>query len=82
MGLFKKINESAGLVQDMAAHLDVDLAHLSGLDAQTSVAQFRSAVMRCANCDRHEECRHLLDETATLDAAPDYCRNRNVMVRT
>ncbi len=81
MGLFNKITESAGLVQDMAQHLDVDLTHMSGLDAQTSVAQFRSAVMRCVSCDHHEECRHLLDENATLDTAPDYCRNRNVMVR-
>lgn len=81
MGLFSKIDTSAGLVHDMADRLDVDLTHISGLDAETSAYQYRSVVLSCSACTHQGDCRSLLDSHAKLDDAPDYCRNRHVMTR-
>lgn len=81
MGIFKNLSKSAGLVNDMADRLDVDLNHIGGLDPENSAYAYRSAVMSCSACKKHEDCRHLLDENATLEDAPDYCRNRHVMHR-
>jgi len=81
MGIIKNLSEGAALVNDMADRLDVDLTRIGGPDAERSVVAYRNAVMSCAACTQHEECRHLLDDNAKLDDAPDYCRNRHVMYR-
>ena len=81
MGIFDKLNKSAGLVNDMADRLDVDLNHLGGLDEESSAYRYRSAVIACSRCGKQGECRHLLDDNAKLDDAPEYCRNRAIMHR-
>ncbi|RFU11909.1 adenylosuccinate lyase [Rhodobacteraceae bacterium W635] len=81
MGLFGKIDESAGLVHDMADRLDVDLTHLGGHSAEATALKYRQVVLSCTACRHHDACRHLLDASPRLDDAPDYCRNRDVMVR-
>ena len=81
MGIFKTLSESAGLVNDMADRLDVDLTQIGGLDVESSATAFRSAVVSCSACEQHGECRHLLDDNAKLEDAPDYCRNRHIMHR-
>lgn len=81
MGIFKTLSESAGLVNDMADRLDVDLTRIGGLDAETSATAYRRVVVACSTCKKHAACRHLLDENTRLDDAPAYCRNRHVMHR-
>ncbi|WP_420397860.1 DUF6455 family protein [Nioella sp.] len=81
MGIFKTLSDSAGLVDDMADRLDVDLTHIGGLDVESSALAYRSMVLSCTACTQHEDCRHLLDDNAKLDDAPSYCRNRDVMHR-
>ena len=50
MGIFKTLSNSAGLVNDMADRLDVDLTHIGGLDAESSATAYRSVVISCSAC--------------------------------
>jgi len=81
MGLFRKIDESAGLVHDMADRLDVDLMGIGGDGAEATALKYRQVVLSCTACHHHDDCRHLLDANAQLKDAPGYCRNRDVMMR-
>lgn len=80
MTFFQKMSDSTGLVSGMAERLDIDLearmAH-----PETAGPSYLNMVMRCATCGAHESCTHLQDENPMLDAAPDYCMNKDVLKR-
>ena len=80
MTYFQKMSESTGLVSGMAERLDIDLeARMS--DGEAAGRSYLNMVMRCANCSEHETCARLQDENLMLDAAPDYCMNKDVLKR-
>lgn len=73
--LFAKIEESCALIQGMADRLGRDIPGAVEIDPETQAVAYRNAVLRCAACECHGACRQLQAENATLDAAPEYCRN-------
>jgi Family of unknown function (DUF6455) len=79
MGILNKLDKSAGLVQDMAGHLDVDLDKMLMGDPETGAFAYRNMVLSCSACTDQDGCRALLDETEKLDAAPKYCRNGHLL---
>lgn len=82
MGLFSKLDRSADLVQDMAGHLDQNLADIVVSDPEFGAYTYRRMVMACATCTEQDDCRHLLDTTEKLDQAPAYCRNGHLLKRS
>ena len=44
----------------------------------TNLRLYRDCLERCAGCKATEACRKMLEESgAPLEAAPDYCENKN-----
>ena len=80
MSFVSRMSESADLVAGMATRLDIDFADRIAAAPDTAVRSFASMVMRCTGCRDHAACRKLQDENLMLDAAPDYCRNRDVLI--
>jgi hypothetical protein len=80
MTFFHKMSESTGLVSGMAERLNIDI---EARMAQPEAAgrSYLNMIMRCANCSDHEACTRLQEENPLLDAAPDYCRNIDVLKR-
>lgn len=81
MTFFQKMSDSTGLVSGMAERLDINLEGRMASDAETAGRSYLNMVMRCANCSEHDACSRLQDENPLLDAAPDYCRNKDVLQR-
>ena len=76
MGIRSRFGTSATLTQGMAERLGADLPAVIEQDPEYAARAFRSAVLRCMRCTDQNACAHLQAENATLDHAPDYCRNR------
>jgi hypothetical protein len=76
MGLWAKLDRSAGLAGRMAETLGVDMAAAITAAPETEAGQYRAMVMRCATCRCQDDCDALLSAQDHLDAAPDYCMNK------
>jgi len=70
----------AGLVDDMARMLDIDLEE-AAIEGQISVDQISDAVLRCTNCPSPKHCQDLLEQNARLSSTPEYCRNQELLQR-
>lgn len=81
MEYFRKMSEAATLVSGMAERLDVDIADRMASAPDEQARSYATMVRRCAHCDQHENCMQLQENNPALDAAPDYCRNRDVFQR-
>jgi len=81
MGLWTKLDRSAGLAGGMAERLGVDLAGEMLSDPESAAGQYRALVLRCATCRCQDECTGLQASHETLDAAPDYCVNKTELER-
>ncbi len=68
----------AGLVDDMARMLDIDLQE-TAIEGGISIDQISDAVVRCADCPNPKHCQHLLQNVGALDHAPEYCRNQELL---
>ncbi|MEP4194192.1 MAG: DUF6455 family protein [Aliishimia sp.] len=80
MEFFRKLSESASLVSGMAERLDADISGRIASNPETAARSYVSMVRRCANCSNHEACAELQDASPALDAAPDYCLNKDAFV--
>ncbi len=80
MSYFHKVSASAGLVTGLAERLGIDLATLAQR-SQTDARSYADMVTRCAHCKQQDACASLQENNPALDAAPDYCRNKDVMRR-
>lgn len=78
MGFLNRIDRSAELVTGMAERLDHSLADRIAADPETYGPAFRKMVLSCTGCRDQAECARLQAENRHLDAAPAYCRNRQV----
>jgi hypothetical protein len=81
MTLFDRLSESARLVSGMTSRLDIDLADRIAASPETAGRTFAAMVQRCAQCSDQAACSKLQEENPMLDAAPAYCRNRDVLHR-
>ena len=71
-----KIERSCALIHGMADRLGCDIPGAVKSDPLSQARAYRSAVLRCNACQHHDDCQKLQNDNATLDKAPDYCRNR------
>ena len=65
----------AGLVDDMAKMLDIDLEE-TAIGGDLSIDQISDAVLRCTECPNPDHCQSLLAETSGFNQTPEYCRNQ------
>ena len=77
---FQKMSDSTGLVSGMAERLDIDLAARMA-QPEAGGRSYLNMVMRCAKCSEHAACARLQEDNPALDAAPDYCMNKDVLKR-
>lgn len=82
MKLMDKLDRHADLMQRMADTVGADLGQAMQ-DGRLSAEGLRSAVLRCTSCDSVGACEHWLEaqEAGTIDAAPGYCRNADLLER-
>lgn len=79
MGLFNKLAQSADLVNGMAQRVGADFAGATAADPETEAVRYRSAVLGCSTCRSQGECQQLQDGCTHLDAAPEYCVNKDML---
>lgn len=79
MDIFNKLSGSADLVSGMAERLGVDLGAAIDQDPRLGAVRFRSLVLRCSSCTNQDGCAELQRGCDHLDAAPEYCRNKDFM---
>lgn len=84
MGLLSKLSKSTDLVNGMANRLGADLGDLVASDPILQGPKYRSMVLRCSGCTDQDACGELQAGCASLDHAPDYCVNKDILeaVRT
>lgn len=68
----------AGLVDDMARKLDIDLEE-AAIGGSVSVDQISEAVLRCTDCPNPGHCQALLSQTNAVQGTPEYCRNQELL---
>ncbi|WP_299077042.1 DUF6455 family protein [uncultured Ruegeria sp.] len=68
----------AGLVDEMAKMLDVDLEE-AAIGGSVSIDQISDAVVRCTECPNPAHCQSTISDTAFLNHTPEYCRNRDLL---
>lgn len=68
----------AGLVDDMARMLDIDLEE-AAIDGSVSVDQISDAVLRCTDCPNPDHCKSLLNNPGSARRTPEYCRNQELL---
>ncbi len=77
----KDLMLSAALVDDMAKRTGTDLEE-AVLDGRISMDDLAEMVLRCARCACPEDCAmRLMDRTGGASMPPEYCRNRDLLVR-
>lgn len=77
MGFFDRIDQRADVMARMAATLDVDFA--AALAQRPDCVQgYRQAVLRCTFCPHDSKCGAWMQDHAQAEAAPDYCRNKDI----
>lgn len=80
MGLLNKIDHHATVMGRMAETLGVDFAE-SVATSPSTVRDYRQAVLRCTACTHEEDCMRWMQENPRAAAAPDYCRNKDILER-
>ncbi|WP_120631872.1 DUF6455 family protein [Ruegeria sp. EL01] len=68
----------AGLVDEMAKMLDVDLEE-AAIDGSVSIDQISDAVVRCTECPNPAHCQDIINGAVSLSHTPEYCRNKDLL---
>jgi hypothetical protein len=81
----KTLNRHAALMNRMGQALGVNLTEMM-IRGQLSGEDWREAVVRCSGCTAPDNCLHWLTERSDAGlhrspAAPEYCTNREMIVR-
>ena len=79
MGLISKLAGSADLVNGMADRVGLDLGEAVMRNPELVGPQYREMVVRCSTCTDQDACTQLQKSCDHLDAAPAYCRNKDIM---
>ncbi len=78
LNTFRKIIRHSDLMEGMIARLGLR-------DAMSSVPHAhevkRRALLRCTTCEEPDVCEAWLNEHASADEAPHFCRNHDLMAR-
>lgn len=78
MGLFSKLGNSTDLVGGLSKRLGTDLRGPMMRNPEQAAREYRSMVLRCANCTDQVDCAERQAKSDHLDAAPDYCLNKEI----
>ena len=70
---------SSNLVTGMAQRVGADFAEAAATDPESEAVRYRSAVLGCSTCRSQGECQQLQDDCTHLDAAPEYCVNKDML---
>ena len=73
----KRLARHEALITGMTLKLGVEQVAAD----QLSPEEWRGAVLRCSTCSDPEACTGFLAEPGSAGAAPDYCRNHDLMAR-
>ncbi|MBO6719621.1 MAG: hypothetical protein JJ913_16820 [Rhizobiaceae bacterium] len=78
LGYFSRLARNTELMQEMFSRVGIN-----GWFAQNPHGSevLRRAALRCGNCTHDAECAQWLEDHATADAAPDFCRNHDLVER-
>ncbi len=77
----KDLMLSAALVDDMAKRTGTDLEE-AVLAGRISMDDLADMVLRCARCACPEDCAmRLMDRAGEEPMPPEYCRNRDLLLR-
>ncbi|SFP81232.1 DUF6455 family protein [Tranquillimonas alkanivorans] len=76
MSLFEKIDRHVSLMHGMAERCDADLSAM--VERPRGAEIYRAAVLRCTGCRCPGACAHWQAEHETAEAAPAFCRNREL----
>lgn len=68
----------AGLVDDMAMSLGVDLEE-AAIGGQLTIDDLTDAVLRCTGCANPAHCQASLQDSNDTRQTPEYCRNRTLL---
>lgn len=80
MSFFDRLVRNVDLMPRVAKRLGIDWTRRMASDPYAA-SEYRDALMRCAECPHDGACRAWLDKTVNSAAAPDYCRNRQMLDR-
>lgn len=76
----KKLRHHAGLVDEMATALGVDLQEAS-ISGAVRLDEISDAVLRCTECANPGHCEAFLAGKPDAVRAPEYCRNQELLNR-
>ena len=68
----------AGLVDDMARMLDVDL-EAAAIVGDVTIDQISDAVINCTDCQNPIHCQNLMAQETHAERTPEYCRNQDLL---
>lgn len=74
------LKRHAALVDRMATALGIDLEE-AALTGRVALDEISEAVLRCTGCADPAHCEGWLGARVSAEAAPGYCRNRDLMAR-
>lgn len=81
MRMLEKLDQHSELFARMADAVQADLGGAL-IEGRLDGSQLRGAVLRCTSCTDVEQCRDwLVAKGAGAVAAPEYCRNRQLLGR-
>lgn len=80
MSFFDRLVRNVDLMPRLAQRLGIDWADRMDRSPYAA-AEYRDALMRCAQCSKDGACRAWIERVHQADAAPDYCRNKELLQR-
>ena len=78
MGLFKTLDTHSKLVSNMSDRVGVDWEDVLSQRPELAM-QYRSAVMKCTQCQEVGACQGWLKTNHNAKNAPEYCENRDLL---
>ena len=73
------LHDSSSRAIEMGEHLGFNFAQILTHDPELNALRFRRVVLRCATCQRIQDCDAVLGATDTLDHPPEFCCNATAL---
>ncbi|MCG7573489.1 DUF6455 family protein [Phaeobacter sp. CNT1-3] len=80
MSFFDRLVRTVDLMPRLAQRLGINWQNRIDRDPY-GAAEYRDALMRCAQCSNDGACRRWIEQVHTAEAPPDYCANHALLLR-
>ncbi|MCG7493736.1 DUF6455 family protein [Thalassobius sp. Cn5-15] len=80
MSFFDRLVRTVDLMPRLAQRLGINWQSRIDRDPY-GAAEYRDALMRCAQCPHDAACRQWVERLIETDQPPDYCKNRALLLR-